>query len=44
MKRFVPFKSELLTTRDGKTVSERRETCWMADEGIGVFTIKLLHK
>lgn len=33
MKKYVPFKAELLTTRDGKTVSERRETCWMADEG-----------
>ena len=31
----VPFKVEQLVTRDGARVDERRETCWMADEGIG---------
>jgi hypothetical protein len=31
----VPFKVEQLVTRDGTRVDERRETCWMADEGIG---------
>ena len=31
----VPFRSEKLQTRDGRTVTERRETCWMADPGIG---------
>ena len=31
----VPFKVEQLVTRDGIRVDERRETCWMADEGIG---------
>ena len=33
--REVPFKVEQLVTRDGTRVDERRETCWMADEGIG---------
>ena len=31
----VPFKVEQLVTRDGARVDERRETCWMADEGVG---------
>jgi hypothetical protein len=31
----VPFRSEKLQTRDGRSVTERRETCWMADPGIG---------
>ena len=31
----VTFKSDVLNTRDGKAVNERRETCWMADKGIG---------
>lgn len=31
----VPFKVEKLVTRDGVRVEERRETCWMADKGIG---------
>ena len=31
----VPFKAEKLVTRDGKRVDERRETCWMAEDGIG---------
>ena len=31
----VPFRAEKLVTRDGKRVDERRETCWMAEEGIG---------
>ena len=35
IKKEVKFKQDLLTTRDGRTVSERRETCWMADPGIG---------
>jgi hypothetical protein len=30
----VPFKAEQLVTRDGKRVDERRETCWMAEEGV----------
>ena len=33
--REVPFKVEQLVTRDGARVDERRETCWMADEGVG---------
>ena len=28
----VTFKSDVLTTKDGRAVSERRETCWMADK------------
>jgi len=35
VRREVKFTKDLLTTRDGKTVSERRETCWMAEPGIG---------
>lgn len=35
IRREVSFKSEILTTRDGRVVNERRETCWMADDGIG---------
>lgn len=31
----VPFQAELLVTRDGRKVKERRETCWMAEPGIG---------
>lgn len=31
----VPFRAEKLVTRDGKRVDERRETCWMAEDGIG---------
>ena len=31
----VPFKTERLVTRTGARVDERRETCWMADEGVG---------
>jgi alkylated DNA repair dioxygenase AlkB len=30
----VPFQAEKLFTRDGKSVQERRETCWMAEKGI----------
>ena len=35
MAKEVPFKAEKLVTRDGKRVDERRETCWMAEDGIG---------
>jgi hypothetical protein len=35
IRRDVPFKAESLQTRDGKAVTERRETCWMADPGVG---------
>eukprot|EP00873_Tetraselmis_striata_P040865 jgi/Tetstr1/461129/TSEL_006268.t1 len=31
----VPFQAEMLVTRTGKRVQERRETCWMAEAGIG---------
>jgi len=31
----VPFQSEDLITRTGKRVQERRETCWMAEPGVG---------
>ena len=31
----VPFRAEQLVTRDGRRVDERRETCWMADPGVG---------
>ena len=31
----VPFRAEKLVTRDGKRVDERRETCWMAEPGVG---------
>eukprot|EP00622_Pseudochattonella_farcimen_P006411 FR742212.1.p1 GENE.FR742212.1~~FR742212.1.p1 ORF type:complete len:261 (+),score=18.44 FR742212.1:128-910(+) len=33
----VPFQPEMLVTRSGKQVPERRETCWMAETGIGGF-------
>lgn len=35
IKREVAFKQEIFTTIKGKKVVERRETCWMADKGIG---------
>lgn len=35
--REVPFKEEMIKTKSGKQVRERRQTCWMADEGIGGF-------
>eukprot|EP01041_Mallomonas_annulata_P008353 gene8353-17211_t len=35
MKNEVPFQVENLITRDGKKVQERRETCWMAESGVG---------
>jgi len=35
IKESVPFKKENLITRDGNRVQERRQTCWMAEEGIG---------
>ena len=31
----VTFKSDVLNTKDGRAVNERRETCWMTDKGIG---------
>jgi len=31
----VPFKSEILVTKDKTQVVERRKTCWMADVGVG---------
>lgn len=31
----VKFNADILTTRDGRRVQERRETCWMADSGVG---------
>lgn len=31
----IPFRAETLVTRDGKKVTERRETCWMAEKNIG---------
>jgi alkylated DNA repair dioxygenase AlkB len=31
----VPFRAEQLVTRDGRRVDERRETCWMAEPGVG---------
>ena len=34
IKKEVPFVQEELLTRDGKSVLERRHTCWMAEEGI----------
>ena len=33
----MAFRQEQLVTRSGKLVDERRETCWMADEGVGGF-------
>ncbi|EKX50518.1 hypothetical protein GUITHDRAFT_103750 [Guillardia theta CCMP2712] len=35
LRKEIPFKAEKLLTRDGRQVLERRETCWMAEEGIG---------
>lgn len=35
VRREVPFNADMLTTRSGKKVKERRETCWMAEPGIG---------
>ena len=37
LKREVPFKREQLTTRDGRRVDERRETCWMGEEHVGSY-------
>ena len=31
----VKFRTEQLVTRDGTRVDERRQTCWMADDGVG---------
>jgi len=33
----VPFKEEVLVTKSGKEVKERRATCWMGDAGMGGF-------
>jgi alkylated DNA repair dioxygenase AlkB len=35
LRREVPFKAEKLVTRDGKRVDERRQTCFVAEDGIG---------
>ena len=35
LSRQIPFSHELLITRTGDAVTERRATCWMADEGVG---------
>jgi len=35
LRREVPFKAEKLVTRTGKRVDERRETCFVAESGIG---------
>lgn len=35
LRRQVQFQADTIVTRDGKSVKERRETCWMADAGIG---------
>ena len=34
----IPFRKGQLVTRSGQRVDERRETCWMADPGLCVFT------
>ena len=31
----IPFSRDVLVTRNGANVMERRATCWMADEGVG---------
>lgn len=31
----VTFKADTITTARGEKVLERRETCWMADSGVG---------
>ena len=31
----VPFRTDTFTTIKGKVVTERRETCWMADSSVG---------
>lgn len=35
VRRTVPFQAETIVTKSGKKVKERRETCWMADPGVG---------
>mmetsp|Transcript_33847 Transcript_33847/g.52714 ORF Transcript_33847/g.52714 Transcript_33847/m.52714 type:complete len:240 (+) Transcript_33847:252-971(+) len=35
LKSDIPFKMDSLITRTGQKVAERRETCWMAEDGIG---------
>ena len=35
LRKEVPFKAEKLVTRTGKRVDERRETCFVAESGIG---------
>ena len=35
LRREIPFVRDKLVTRDGKVVDERRETCWMAEAGVG---------
>ena len=35
LRREIPFVRDKLVTRDGTKVDERRETCWMAEPGVG---------
>lgn len=37
LRREVTFRREKLTTRDGRQVDERRETCWMGEDGVGSY-------
>jgi alkylated DNA repair dioxygenase AlkB len=37
LRREVAFRREKLTTRDGRQVDERRETCWMGEDGVGSY-------
>ena len=36
----IPFATEKIVTRQGQEVEERRETCWMADPGVGGLACK----
>ena len=44
VQREVAFRQEQLVTRSGKLVDERRETCWMADDGVGGFAYRCVLK
>lgn len=35
--REVPFRTDRLTTRDGRRVDERRKTCWMGEPHVGSY-------
>lgn len=35
--REVPFRTDQLTTRDGRRVDERRKTCWMGEPHVGSY-------